>query len=170
MAKNNNPPAGGSKVDFSGKKPVFSWQTPEFITYQRDSKWVIGIIVAAIGLAAILATQKQWTGVGMILVAAVIFITISNTKPKNIGCAVFDEGIVVDGKVYNYDQFKSFWFVDAALSKIKFQLIGRFAGQVAMPLGDIDFDQVRLFLAKHLPEEDEQREDLNDIINRLFRL
>lgn len=158
------------KNNFVTSKPVFTWQSPEFISIKRDIKWTIAVLAIALVLAAILFTQKQWTGVGMVLVASIFFVAISNTKPKNIGCAVYNEGIVVNGRVYNYDQFKSFWLVNSQLPKIQFQLTGRFGGVISMPLDDMDSDQIRLFISKYVPEEDEKQEDVGDIINRLFRL
>lgn len=158
------------KNNFVTSKPIFTWQSPEFISVKRDARWTIAVILIALVLAIILFMQKQWTGVGMITVATIFFVTLSNTKPKNIGCAVYNEGVVINDRVYNYDQFKSFWFVNGLLPKINFQLLGRFSGTVAMPLNDMDSDQIRMLISKHLPEEDERREDPGDIINRLFRL
>ena len=156
--------------NFITNKPIFSWQSPEFVSYKRDAKWIVGIIAIVLVLLVILVFQKLWTGAGMVAVAGVLFLVISNTKPKEIACAVYNEGIVVDKKVYNFNQFKSFWLVNGALPKLLFQLTGRLAGQITMPLDDMDPEQIRMFISKHLPEEDEKSEDFTDIINRLFRL
>ena len=157
------------KVNVSSEKPVFSWQSPEFIRYERDHRWTLAIIGVAVVLAVILGFQSQWSGVGVVVAAALIFIFLSGTKPKNVKCAVYPEGIVVDDKVYDFSQFKSFWLIIGDMTKIRLQLTGRFSGVVTMPMKDEDPEQIRLFIGKHLPESDEQREDATDLINRILR-
>ena len=157
------------KVNVANEKPVFSWQSPEFIRYERDHRWPIAIVGVALILATIFGFQGQWSGVALVVAAALIFIFLAGSKPKNIKCAVYPEGIVVDDKVYEYSQFKSFWVVLGDITKIRLQFTGRFAGQVSMPMKDEDPEQIRLFLGKHLQENEEQREDTTDIINRILR-
>lgn len=159
-----------SNVDFTSSKPIFSWKSPEFKSYKRDVRWLTTIILVAVILAVILVIQKQWTGVALVVVATVLFTTLLNTKPKEVGCAIYNEGVVVGGKVFNYAQFKSFWLVNGELPKIKLQLTGKFSGQITMPLGDNDPGQTQLFLSKHLAQEQVKTEDADDILNRLFRL
>lgn len=157
------------KINIAVDKPVFSWQSPEFVKYKKDNKWLVYIIMSAIVLSVILGFMHIWSGVVLVVVAAIVFITLSEAHPKVVNCAVYAEGLVVDDKVYNYEQAKSFWMSMGDLPKAKFQIVGRFAGQITMPLGEEDPEQIRLFLSKHLPEEDDRGEDITDMINRILR-
>jgi len=159
----------GPKLNIALDKPIFSWQSPEFIRRKKDNKWLVYLIMIALVLSVVLAFMQIWSGVVLVVVATIVFIVLSETKPKTVNCAVYAEGFVTDSKVYNYEQIKSFWISLTDIPKARFQLNGRFAGQVTMPLGEEDPEQIRMYLAKHLPEEEDRGEDLTDTINRMLR-
>ena len=158
------------KPNLAAENPVFSWVSPEFMRYKRDSKWLTYFIVTAIVLLIVLLIIKQWSGVILVAVATTAFIILSENKPKNVNCAVYPSGILIDDKVYDYAQFKNFWMTYGDLAKANLQMTGRFAGQVTLPLGDEDPEQIRAYLTKHLPEEASRGQDLTDSINKLLRL
>jgi hypothetical protein len=158
------------KPNLAAETPVFSWVSPEFIRYKRDSRWHLYFIIIAIVLLVVLIIIKQWSGVALVAVASVAFIVLSENKPKNVKCAVYPSGVLVDAKVYDYAEFKHFWVSYGDLPKVNLQMIGRFAGQVVLPLGETDAEQVRLYLSKHLPEEASRGQDIGDSINKLLRM
>ena len=149
-------------------KPVFSWQSPEFIRYEKNWKWFLTIFGIAAFFAGIFYWQKQLSGAAMVVVAAVVLAILSEMKPKNVKCAIYREGVVVDDKVYTFGQFKSFAVGGRDLPKMRFQLAGRFAGQVVMPMQGQNVEQIILFVSKFLPETNEGG-DLVDTINSIFR-
>jgi len=157
------------RFDPSQGKPLFSWEAPEFVKYKKTATWFIMIFVVGICLGIIFGIQKQWSSVAVVAAALIVFTTLSGAKPRKISCSLHQDGIVVDGKVYGFNQFKSFWLEAGDLAKAKLQLLGRFAGVVSMPILGIDPEQVRLFLGKHLPEEENKGPDLVDEINRILR-
>jgi len=157
------------KVSPETRKPIFVWKSADFVQYDRSNKWYEVVVLTAIALAALLAWQQIWTGVILVVVAALIMLITSRLKPREVKCAVFTEGIVVDEKPYEYGQFKSFWINAGELPKMVFQRVGKIAGVVEIPLQNIDIDQVRLYISKHLPQEDDQGENLVDKINRIMR-
>lgn len=156
------------KFDPDKNKPVFTWEAPEFVRYKKTAKWFLSVIVVGIVFGVIFALQGQWSGVALVGAAILVFTTLSGAKPKKITSSLYLEGIVTDGKVFGFNQFKSFWMEPGDLMKAKLQLLGRLAGQVSLPILEIDPEQVRLFLSKHLPEE-HRGPDLVDQINRLMR-
>lgn len=158
------------KPNLAAENPIFSWVSPEFVRYRRDSKWLLYFIIAAIVLLVVLIILRQWSGVALVAVAGVAFVIISENKPRNVKCAVYPSGILIDEKVYDYGQFIHFWISYGTLPKANLQMTGRFAGQVVVPLGDEDTEQVRAYLTKHLPEEPNRGPDLTDTINKLLRL
>jgi len=163
-------PVSLPKIDINNDSPVFSWQAPEFSTTKRNVKKLAGSILIAVAIAVIFIWQKQWTSVGVVVMAMIVLITLSSVRPKNVKCAIYRAGVIIDDKVYNFDQLKSFWLVYTDRYKIRLQLVGKFSGQVTMPLTDSeDPEQMRMFLAKYLPEEAEKGQDLNDMINHWLR-
>ncbi len=150
-------------------KPVFAWEAPEFIRYKKTKTWFLIMFLIGITLGTVFGLQHQWSSVAVVVVALIAFTTLSNAKPRKLKCALYQEGIVIEDKVYGFNQFKSFWMEPSDIPKAKLQLLGRFAGQVSLPIVGIDPEQVRLFLGKHLPEEGNKGPDLVDEINRIMR-
>ena len=156
------------KFNPGGEKPIFTWVAPEFIKYKKTTGWFVAVFIVGIILGIIFAMQGQWSGVALVIAAILVFTTLSGAKPKKISSSLYLDGVVTDGKVFAFNQFKSFWIEMGDLPKAKLQLLGRLAGQVSLPLFDIDPEQVRLFLGKHLPEEN-RGPDIVDQINRFIR-
>ena len=169
MAEEPKDDSKRGKSGVEANKPIFAWKSPDFIQYERSGRWYIIVGVVAIVLAGLLAWQELWTGVALVIVAAIIFIISSRIKPREVICAVYTEGVVVGDKAYEYGEFKSFWISIGELPKLKLQRTGRIAGIVEMPLQNVDTNQIRLYISKHLPEEEEKGEDLVDYINRILR-
>jgi len=169
MAKEKTVEGIKSKRMSDKDKPLFIWKSPDNIQYKRSYRWYVILLIAAIVLGGLLYWQQIWTGVALVGVATVLFFIMSQIKPKEITMAIYSEGIVVDDKAYKFDQFKSFWINQSQLPKAKLQRIGLMAGQVDLPLQNVDPEQIRLFLSKRLPEEADKGEDLVDTINRIMR-
>jgi len=158
------------KVNFATNKPIFSWESPEFMRYQKDKKWFLYLCLVAIVLITIFLFMHLWSGAILVLVASIVLTTLSGVKPKNIPCAIYNEGVVVSEKIYTFTQFKSFWLGGGGdLPKVYLQLTGRLAGQVIMPAENQDMEQIRLFLTRHVPEEEGRIDEINEIINRILR-
>ena len=163
----NKSKTGESKFS---SKPLFSWKSPEFVSHKRNPRWYLVTVIVAVVIGSILAWQKLWSGAILVGVALLVLSVLSRLKPRVLECSLYPEGIVVDKRAYQYNQFKHFWFTLSDIPKVKLQLSGRFAGQVTLPLAGADPEQTVAYLSKHLPEEADQGEDLVDVINRLFRL
>jgi hypothetical protein len=157
------------KFNPESEKPILNWESPDKAEYKRGPVWYIVVIVISLGLLALLYYQKLWSGVALVGVSSVIFLFFSRVKPKTVKCAVYNQGVVINDKVYRYEDFKSFWVSDLDMRRIRFQLTGRLAGQATMPLMGMDLDQVTLFLSRHLPEDSSQTDDIVDIVNNLIK-
>lgn len=169
MAEETKKAKVGTKLNIAIDKPVFSWQSPEFVRRKKDNRWLVYLIMIAVVLSLILGIMQLWSGMVLVIVATIVFITLSETKPKTINCALYTQGFVIEAKVYDFEQIKSFWINFNDIPKIRFQINGRLGGIITMPLGEEDPEQIRLFLSKHLPEEEDRGEDLTDTINRILR-
>lgn len=153
------------------EKPLLSWSTPDAMVSRRDSRFYLVVLGAGIVLAGILAWQTIWTGVALVALVVIILLTIAQSKPKNIESAIFNQGIVVDQRAYDFSDLKSFWIVTSDVIKVKFRQNGRFfAGELSMPVSGDEVDSIREILLAHLPEEEGKGEDIVDTINRFIRL
>ena len=148
---------------------VFQWEAREFADYKKGGGWFAIVIVVALGLIAFFIWQRNWTAAGVIGAAALALIAQSRIRPKKIKCEVYRDGIVVNEKAHTYETLKSFWIIIGDHPKIRLEQTSRFSAQINMPISDEDPEQIRLFLAKHLPENESKGEDLTDTISRWFR-
>jgi len=149
--------------------PVFSWEAREFTDYKKNGSWFAIVIVVAIALAAYFIWQKNWTATGVVVAASFALIAQSRAKPKKVKCEVFRSGIVVDEKAYPYETLKSFWVLGGDHPKVRLEQTSRFKAPINMPIADEDPEQIRLFLAKKLPENEDQGEDFTDTVSRWLR-
>lgn len=150
-------------------KPLHSWKTADSIMRKKDSVYYFAVILVGLAVMTILAFQSVWSGAILAAVATFTFVVITQSKPKSVESAIFEKGIVVDGKAHDFTDFKSFWIADGEIIKVKLESNGRFAGEVTMPIPDEETDKIRGLLSAHLPEEPARGEDLNDMINRWLR-
>ena len=151
------------------EKPVFSWEAPEFAFYSKNSTWYLIIILAAVVLIVFFAWQKNWTAVGVSAAAGIALFAQAQIKPKSLKCALYRSGVVINDRVYTYDEMKSFWIVFSDHPFIRFERARRLSSNVNLPIAEEDPEQIRLFLAKYLPQDEEKGEDLADTIQRWFR-
>jgi hypothetical protein len=147
------------------EKPIFAWESRDHVAYKKSPKWYAILIGVTLILATILYFQKMWTGMALVIIAAIVFIIIGSTKPRKIKCALYQEGLVIDGKVYPFGNLKSFWMTYMGVPKARFLMRGVVGGQIAMPLENVSVDQIKLFLSKLLPEDSKRGEDLIDVVN-----
>ena len=159
---------GAAKNIDPSQSPVFAWEAEEFGVYEKTGSWTWMVVIVAVVVAVIFYFQKNWTGM-LLSGAAAALISQGHVNPKKIRCAIFDGGIVINDKPHNFGEMKSFWLLNERHPMVRFERVSRFTASVSMPLGKTDPEQVRLFLAKRLPEHEERGEDLSDRISRWFR-
>lgn len=162
----------GTIEDFKREKeldsiePLYKWSTPEFSKASRGKKWYLAIISASAILAIILFLIGSWSGVGLVVIASLFFI-YTNSKPRSIECIVYQDGVVIDGKVYHFSDFMSFSVhQDQDLPRLRLRVSGRFGGLVLLPLGNTDPAKIYAEVSKHLPEVKDNSTDLVDLINK----
>jgi len=155
-------------ADQKEAKALISWVSPDFTSHDRSSSWYLMILVATAALVTYLVWQKIWTGVVVAIVFCLFLLLSSRQKPKDIKCSIYDDGVVVDDKVHPFEDFKLFWITYTDIPKIRLQQKGLFAGQIVLPLENVEMDQIKKLIADKLPEED-RGEDITDMINRIIK-
>jgi len=163
-ARNDN-----QKLDPEQEKPVFSWESPEFIRQKRSLYWYIVVVIVVALLCLFMYSQKLWVGMVLVVLSALVILFFAQIGPRSVKCALYNKGLVLDNAVYEFNRFKSFWITFTNIPKVRLQLTGRLSGQVIMPLGDSDPEQIRLYLSRHLPEDDKKSEDLIEVLNELIK-
>ena len=147
-------------------KPVFYWQAMEFVAHPKGKNWFTYLFLIALAIIGIFIWQKQWLGIGVVVAAVAALYSQARVSGKKKNYAVYEQGITIDSKVYTFDQLKSFWiFLYQERPILRFEQLGRLKVPIEMPIDQENPEQIRLFLSKHLPEQEEKGEDITDVIN-----
>lgn len=150
-------------------KPVFSWKASEFAEYKKNSSWYFIIAVAGLAIAGFFAWQKNWTAVVVVVAALAALLSQAVAKPKKISCTLYRQGIVVNEKAYSYNEFKSFWIIYGEHPRIRFEQAKRLSPIINVPIDEEDPDQIKLFISKFLPLDENKGEDISDSIQRWIK-
>ncbi|MFA5926746.1 MAG: hypothetical protein WCT32_05435 [Patescibacteria group bacterium] len=157
------------RADGDGEYPVFSWDSPEYVHHSKSNGWYAAVVVVAVAMAVVLYLSGLLSGVIVTIAGTIALISLSSVHPRTVKCAIYRDGIVVNDRVYRFDEFKSFSLALSELPKVRLVQVGQFGGEVALPLKNVDISQVRIYLKKYLPETEPTGEDLMDMVNRILR-
>jgi len=114
--------------------------------------------------------MRLWLAAAVVIAAAFAMYSQSRSSGSKRSYAIYSQGVTIDNRVYTFDQFKSFWvFPYEQRIILRFEQVKRFSLPVEMPLDEKNVEQIRLFLSKHLPEEEGRGEDITDTINRWIK-
>lgn len=150
-------------------EPEYTWRSPDMVEKKRGAGWYALAVIVSVVVSILLAMEGIWTGIILIVIAALVLMIGARMKPRVVVCAIYSGGIVVNSRVYQFSDFKSFSFSQSVLPKVKLERTSRFLGRVHLPLLNADFDQVRLLLANHLPEKADTGRDFVDAVNEVVK-
>jgi len=142
-----------------------NWQIEERPVNLNNGQWLWAL--AIIGFAVIIFSIMLKNYLLIIIVALTIFIIYARKfkKPETHDFRFDSDGIAIDGKLYHYENFESFWiFPDEEIAlRRKHHL---------MPLLVIPFHgheelEIRRILESYLPESEEE-ESFLDLLRKKF--
>jgi hypothetical protein len=151
-------------------KPVFYWETTDFQNKKKTGNWFTSLFLVALVRFAAFLWMRLWLAAAVVIAAAFAMYSQSRSSGSKRSYAIYSQGVTIDNRVYTFDQFKSFWvFPYEQRIILRFEQVKRFSLPVEMPLDEKNVEQIRLFLSKHLPEEEGRGEDITDTINRWIK-
>lgn len=155
------------------------WQfrAPDIVPKKQEWLWALGILAFAIVVFSILLKNYLL----IVIIALVTFIIYASQKrgPESHEFRLDKEGLHIDGKLYLYEKFESFWIFPAhadletgATTLHKREFAMRFKHHL-LPLLIIPFHNnnespIRRILDKHLPQNEEQESLIDLLRKRLF--
>jgi hypothetical protein len=153
------------------KEFSISWQAPEFYYYEKTSDWywVLGIICIGIVVASILL--KNFLFAVLVFFAGFSIALYGAKRPRMINFSINERGVVVDNKqVYPYENIKSFWieYNPPFQQELLIELKKSMTPKIAIILNDVDPEEIKKYLLKHIKEE-KISESLPVIISRILK-
>ncbi len=152
--------------------PVISWNTPQYIYFEKGPIWKVIAIIFILMLFAYGVFSSAWTFSLVILVAAIVYYIISMEEPKIITVSILESGIKVASKLYSFTQIKEFWIIHSSqhITTLHFIVKGDLIGEIKLPLTSQSATFVKEFLITKIPEVKNKKESMFDIISRLLKL
>jgi hypothetical protein len=156
------------------KKPsakAVEWEAPEFIEHPHGVGWYLALILvtaALAGLAYLIA--RDYIAAAIMIIVGIIVAVYAHQKPGQAKYEINDSGISINGKVYYYNDYKSFTVIpEGKLSSINLFPLKRFMPPLSAYFDSKDEPKIMNALGNYLPY-DERKLDSIERISRRLRL
>ncbi len=155
-----------------GKK-LISWNFPEFIKYERSRGWyVIALIIGGLLLLYAVVTVNFLFALIVIIVAVILFLKTSE-EANNIEFTIYEAGIKVGEKFYEYKELKNFYLIyePPEVKSLYLDFQSSLRPRLQIPLEDKNPVKVREILLDYLNEDlDKENEPISDGLGRILKL
>jgi len=154
-----------------GEEKIITWQAPEYFVFKKTVGWytTISTLTLAISLFFWFVLHK-WLPVIVTLFSASLLFYYGNLEPRIITYSISSAGIKISRRFYPWPKLKSFWFIATKAGIVLYlETTNRFQPSLIVQLGNQNPDEIRLALAKYLPEKPSGREETIDYLARILR-
>ncbi len=135
----------------------FIWEEHEYIFQEKtnDWYWAVGIIAFSITVISIIFGNALFA---LLILVGIITLTIFASKPPRlVRFEINKSGIIIEKSFFPYATLDTFWIEDnthtGKPSKLFIKSNKTLAPMIAIPLGNMDAQEVRDFLMGHIIEE-----------------
>lgn len=165
-----NQDEGSENAQYSpvSTKPV-SWSASEFIEHEKSPTWFIGLAgLTVLAVAVIYLATRDWVTSVVIIIAAALFGVTAKRKPRTLQYQVDNVGVVIDGKPFPYDVFKSFSVLaEGAFNSIQLMPLKRFMPPISLYFPPENEEQIVTTLGSYLPHEDRTHDPIDRLMRRV---
>lgn len=147
----------------------FSWEAPEFISHPHGAGWYTMLTLITAALAALVyLIAKDKIATGTIVIVGIIVGIFARHKPGQAKYEITDSGLSVNGKLYNYGDFKSFAIIrEGLLSSINLLPLKRFMPPVSAYFEPAEEGKITEAVGNYLPYEDRKLDAIERLSRRL---
>jgi hypothetical protein len=135
--------------------PGASWIAPEYHHFEKTRDWYLGFGIISATIAIISALMGNWVFAILVLVASFALALFAHRPPRAVQVHMGVGGIQIEKTVYEFKELDSFWVEleeNREHPKIIFKSKKLWMPYIAIPLGNMDANDVADFLANFLPE------------------
>ena len=148
-----------------------SWEASEFEVYHRDWKWYTVFVLVAGSILAYSIYTQQWLLAGVTVAVGVLLLVSGRLRPRQMSYRIDGQGIYINGKLFSFEQLKSFWLHDQdGKSYLNVISAFRLMPTITIQINAVDKETIKSILGKFLPESGRQNEDWIDKMNRFLRV
>lgn len=142
-----------------------NWQIEEKPGASSHSQWFWALSIVGFAVIVFATILKNYLLIIIVALAAFIVYAGKFKKPETHDFRLDGEGLAVDGKLYSYENFESFWiFPD---NEIAFRRKHHLMPLLTIPFHGNEEQEIRKILENHLPENEEE-ESFLDLLQKKF--
>lgn len=145
-----------------------SWEAKEYIEYNHNFWWYIGLFLVGIGLCALSFFLQWWSFMALVIICIITILVISSRPPRKISYILDKNGLTEGEKLHKYEEFRAFGILKEG-SQFSAVLIPkkRFALQVKVYFPEKSGEAIVDALGARLPMEEVKLDFLDKIVNFL---
>jgi hypothetical protein len=146
-----------------------AWEAPEFIEHNHGAGWYAALVVCTVALAALvyLIARDIIATVIMVIVGVIVGV-FAGQKPGQAKYEVNDQGLTINGKTYNYGDYKSFAVIDEGnLSSINLFPLKRFMPPLSAYFDPKDKKKITDTIGNYLPYEERKLDSIERLSRRV---
>ncbi|MFH1145957.1 MAG: hypothetical protein V1707_03280 [bacterium] len=136
-----------------------SWTFKEFNSQHRSKRWYVIALVVVIALLIYAVVTINYLFALIVLLATAIVWYNQRREPNDVAVELSNQGITIQGKIYQYQTIKKFWIIYQPRHKDLYLESNQLVLPVTrIPLAGTDPLKVRELLLQFLTEDLEQEE------------
>lgn len=142
-----------------------NWQMEERQSNLNNNEWLWALAIIGFAIVVFSILLKNYLLIIIVALAAFIIYARKFKKSEMHDFRLDNEGITIDGKLYSYDNFDSFWIFPA--TEIAFRKKHHLMPLLIVPFHDYEESDIRKILESQLPENEEE-ESFLDLLQKKF--
>ena len=155
-------------------KILFNWQIPEYEAYNRTKTWYTTAITISILLMLFSFFTVNFLFAVIIIITSLVVILKDTQNPDIINITITEEGLIIEKKFYDYDEFKNFFILYKPRQELKslyFEFHNPLRHRLSIPIKNENPLPIRENLLKYLSEDLEKTEQpLSEQIAKILKL
>jgi len=162
----DNPLEGAASAPSNGS---VSWEAVEFIEHAHPATWYLSLIAITALLAALVYLAfRDYIATVIILIVGIIVGIFAHQKPGRAKYEITDSGLSINGKTYNFSDYKSFAVIDeGTMSSVNLFPLKRLMPPLSAYFDPKDEDKITDALGNYLPYEDRKLDSIERLSRRL---
>jgi hypothetical protein len=172
-ANNGYTTASGDNNVSSPSKPSssqsVSWEASEFIEHHHGMAWFLALFLCTVAMAALVfLIARDYIASGTIVIVGIIVGVFAAQKPGPAKYEITDAGLAINGKIYNYGNYKSFAVIkEGSLSSLNLFPLKRLMPPLSAYFNPADEPKIMNAVGRYLPYEDRQLDAVERLARRL---
>lgn len=144
----------GPPTPHPAETAVVDWEASEYVHHSKGALWLLGLIGVVLVFAVIAFVTQAWTFLVLVMVMGIALGIIAFRPPKTLHYTLTSQGVQIDNKFYEFDEFRSFGIIsEGSLYSIMLIPTKRFMPAINIFFEEQDGEKIVDVLGSYLPME-----------------